>query len=321
MSDDPLDSTEHSLDVSTFMEWLDEMADSSGQSREELLETLATSYWTVNEVSRLVEGTGGGDDAGDGAADVRLGEPPAASPGVDVASIVDRLDELDDRVDAIETDDGSKPAESLREELDSLRERVAELEVAFAEEDASGASAPNVDALEAGQDALADRHETLRDRVDTEFRHLRTILEYLLEATDDVDDRADALEDRFDRQIRPLVADLGRLIDLQRTAAHLGVFEADCGFCGNAVDIALLATPRCPHCDRPFGDVEPKQGWFGSPTLVEGDDPRGTGRLDTDGGRATDGRRSPGGQDGQKRPRQGADDDGSAGFEWVGTGE
>ncbi|MFC6737121.1 hypothetical protein ACFQEQ_12840, partial [Halolamina salina] len=55
------------------------------------------------------------------------------------------------------------------------------------------------------------------------------------------------------------------------------VGAADCGACERQVHVGLLSAPRCPHCDEAFVDVEPGRRFFGSATLVTGDQPALTG--------------------------------------------
>jgi len=280
-TDDPLDQNEDALDASTFLEWLDETAKSEGRTRQELLETLVTSYWTLDEMLHLLEQTdpdsglslassqfGGGDDARlDRLSDVET-------------DLADRIDDLDERIRDLRGDHRARetPEEAFADRLEAVDERVARLERTLPEAGGSSEAAEReLDAL-AGQlrafeTSIESRHETLNDRVNEEFSHLRTIIEHLLSKTDEVDDRTLALLGRFDGEVRQLVAESDRLTDVKRSAARLGVSEAKCEYCSTTVDIALLPTPYCPQCERLVEGVEPKRGWFGSPTLRVTDRP------------------------------------------------
>lgn len=64
-----------------------------------------------------------------------------------------------------------------------------------------------------------------------------------------------------------------QLDELKRLAAKRGFRTANCGACGESVDIGLLPEPNCPHCGVSFRDITGRSGWFTTPTLVEANDP------------------------------------------------
>lgn len=285
MTDDFLDRDDAAIDASSFLDWLDEMARSEGKSREEILETLVSSYWTLDEMFRLMEGADPDSDLSIplDSADADTDERDPADRIEDLESTLsDRIDDIDARFRHLREGDverASQPSgDELVESVEELRGRVEELERSLAEgEDVSASFERELEGLaeqlRTVRASLSSRQEALEDRIDDEFGHLRTILEHLIDATDDVDGRTARLEDRYDHELRLLQANIDRLIELKRTAARLGIGTAVCEYCDEKVDLALLPTPHCPQCDRTFLDVEPKQGWFGSPKLTVTDEP------------------------------------------------
>lgn len=59
-----------------------------------------------------------------------------------------------------------------------------------------------------------------------------------------------------------------QLAELKRLAAKRGFRTADCGACGESVDIGLLPEPNCPHCAVSFHDITGRSGWLTNPTLA-----------------------------------------------------
>jgi hypothetical protein len=151
-------------------------------------------------------------------------------------------------------------------------------------------------AAEAARDAAeaAGAVERLRDRLDEGFANYEEVLEYLTETTDD-------LEGKLTRVARATVdvrEDLRRLestaatraaVDELRTAANRhGERRANCGDCGATVDVALLAQPRCPHCEAPFEGLDPGSGLLSSARLTVGARPALDGEVDESVGDAAD---------------------------------
>jgi len=59
-----------------------------------------------------------------------------------------------------------------------------------------------------------------------------------------------------------------QLTELKRLAAKRGFRTANCGACGESVDVGLLPEPNCPHCNVSFRDITGRSGWFTTPTLA-----------------------------------------------------
>lgn len=243
MTDDPADERPAGLGSSPSEEWIGKIAESEGVSREEVVERLIASYWTLKEMYGLLQQT---------------------EEGVDPAG------------DELPLDVGPSRSDSLSEELSALRQRVGRLEVEAQEADPEGAVdelRSRVDGLSerlsAAEESLAARQDSLGSRMDREFANLEIILEYLVETTDELGDDVAALADRQQSDGRRREA-RDRLAELKRRAARLGVRTAKCAYCDTTIDVAMLPTPECPRCDREFVDVEPNAGWrwFGSNVLV-----------------------------------------------------
>ncbi|UPV75065.1 hypothetical protein M0R89_03110 [Halorussus limi] len=264
--------------------WLDAKAEELGVGRDELL-------------ARLRSG-----DAPEGAADAeafealrrefgeRLSatreefETQLAEVETDLADAEDDFDEkiqdVRDRVVQVKREaDGKAPADHDHPDLRERTEGVAD----------------RADRLADELDALSESVSELDDRVETGFENYEDVLEYLTDATDDIQDRLATLAEitvELRDQTRTLTARHAARAaadELAHLANRRGVESANCGHCRETVHVGLLAEPKCPHCASTFNDVEPKQGLFGSAKLVVGDPPALEGeRADWDLGSVTD---------------------------------
>jgi|GEM_PF-2513086 len=215
-------------------EWIERIAESEGLSREEVVEQLVSSYWTLKEMHGLMEHSEEGIDSEELPLDVD--RVFADSVSEDIGGITKRLDRLEEAL-------------STAEETDDSGEMAAQLEML----------SQRIDGVE---EKLTRRQDSLKSRFDEEFDNLETILDYLLDSTDELDDRIDSIaaEQSIDREHRD---EQERLVELKRLASRLGVRSAKCEYCDSAIEIALLPTPDCPQCDRRFTDIQPSSGWFG----------------------------------------------------------
>jgi len=256
MNDDPSDRRESHQSPETDG-WIDRIAESEGLSREEVVEQLVSSYWTLKEMHGLM----GLSEEGVESADLPLDLDRIYSESVadDVEEIVDRLDRLEDAVEA----GGTADVDEVGARVEMLAQRIAAVE-----------------------ESLAERVGGLEGRFDEEFDNLETILDYLIETTDDLGERVQSADEaqeaaRADRE------EQRRLVELKRLASRLGVRSAKCEYCDATVEIALLPTPHCPQCDRQFTDIQPATGWFGFGTdrLTVSDQPYLNG---TDAGESAD---------------------------------
>lgn len=242
MTDDPADHADHAddraprLDSGHSEAWIERIAESEGISRDEVVDRLVSSYWTLKEIHGLVETSEESDEADGGEWPLDVGLAYSESLSAELTDLRDRVDGLEG---ALPGDDAVGSASELTAQVKMLAQRVAAVE-----------------------ESLRDRQDGLDSRLDRELDNLETILEYLIETTDDLAAEVEALADeqRADRRRR---AAEDRLADLKHLASRLDVRSAKCAYCDTRVEIALLPTPECPQCDRSFTDIEPATGWFG----------------------------------------------------------
>lgn len=313
MSEQPADWQDEDAVEEPLLAWVDRVADAEGLTREEAVDYLVSSYWQLQEVAELLQEPDAPGQQGPRSGERAAENPPnrifdpvpeagagsAGSPMLDsdldelkatVDDALERLTELEDVVDDMASED-QRVEPALGPDIEELDDRISEVEdrvttigraldtldqqtTALREESASMAA---VDELEALMSALREesrsRHEGLKDRVTTELGHIRTILEHLLETRADAVDRTEGRTTDVQQRIEALLTDRERMVRIARTADREGLGSADCDDCGHTVDLGLLETARCPHCDATFTDLESTGGvfgWFRSATLRVG---------------------------------------------------
>jgi DNA repair exonuclease SbcCD ATPase subunit len=187
----------------------------------------------------------------------------------------DRLDDLSDRVEVLESD--------LDEKITDVRERVIQVK---RETDRKAPADHDHDELEtqvrAAADDVADLRatvETLDDRLGEGFDNYEEVLEYLTDATESLEEKLDVVASAA-LDLRERTAALERTeaeraagAELKREANGAGVSSAVCETCGESVDLSLLEAPYCPSCNATFDGVRPKRGFFGTATLTVGSRP------------------------------------------------
>jgi len=272
--------------------WLDAKAEELDLSREQLLARLRTGDGIEGD------GSAGGEAM---VLDSHVAEQVDAASEAAEAEIADLRSDLGDvRSDVAEVE------REFDEKIEDVRERVIQVKRETDDKAPGDHGHPDLDrrtevvADRADElaDELAHLSETvaeLDDRVDAGFENYEDVLEYLTDATDDLESKLATLAEvtvSLRDQTRALAARHAARTaadELAHLANRRGVSSADCGHCGESVEVGLLAEPNCPHCASTFNDVEPKQGFFGSATLVVGDPPALEGeRADWDVGDAFD---------------------------------
>ena len=221
-------------------EWLDERADDAETTREQVVRELL-------EAHRSIDGEEGVDPA------------EAAVDGLR-EEFMEKIEDVRERVIQVKREADEK-APTDHDHAD-LREDLAELDAAV-EEIAQ----------------LREQVEANRQHVDSGFENYEEVLSYLTETTDELEEKLDVLaaamvgvRDRT-RQLAAAAEERAAVAELARTANRNGVKSAVCESCDLSVTISLLREPECPHCGAAVRDVDPKQGFFGSNTLVVGDPP------------------------------------------------
>jgi DNA repair exonuclease SbcCD ATPase subunit len=183
-----------------------------------------------------------------------------------------KLEDVRERVIQIKKETGSKaPAEHDHPELDAvegLGERLTQLESAVEDlaETVDGRS-EEVDELAADVEEISDVESRLND-VEEKVNTVAWIVSDLREAHE-----AERGERRAVEQ-------------LKRRAAEEDIDRAICDDCDEAVDVALLTEPTCPHCQSTVNDVRLPSGFFGKPHLevarqLEAGDAADDGRSDS----------------------------------------
>jgi LmbE family N-acetylglucosaminyl deacetylase len=264
--------------------WLDAKAEELGVSRDELLARLRN------------------DDAPDG---VEAGEPFAALRREFGERLSTTQEEFETQLAEVESD-LAEAEKDVDEKIQDVRERVVQVKreadgKAPADHDhpdlgeRTEAVADRADRLADELDALADTVAELDEQVETGFENYEDVLEYLTDATDDLEVKLTTLAEatvKLRDQTKTLAArhaSRAAADELAHLANRRGIESAECGRCGETVHIGLLAEPNCPHCASNFNDVEPKRGFFGSARLVVGDPPALEGeRADWDLGSVMD---------------------------------
>jgi len=309
MSDDFPDGRDGSPATTSFEEWLDRHAESQGVSRQELFERLVSSYWTLNEMVRLLGDSGSGTsfadippgNDGDGSAPTISGggadadedagrsrrrdqsdpsTPERGGRGRRDGGDPDRIAELRDRVEDLESrlDGERERGQSQDKALEAIADRLAGVEADLEEVARESESAR--ESLSAEYESMADRldgieseingrhkqlangQERLRSRVDAEFDDLETILEYLVDRTDDLDAKLAAVEQRHDDELTRLRWEREALQSVMANAAERDAHAGECEVCGERVDLDLLAEPYCAACGSLLTGVEERSKWL-----------------------------------------------------------
>jgi len=263
--------------------WLDRTADDLGVDRETVVVQLIASYRAAEEF----------DD-----------EEVTAALGIDVESqvrdiVAERLPDIAEAVaERVDAGDTEAVEESLTTEIDrvetdftekiqNVRERVLQVKQAAdgkAEADHTHPEFGELATLSTAVDDLESALGALESRVDDAADDAAAVDDRVADVEDRLSEieraveRLDEVEDRLQR-VAWVVSDLreaeqarsggSEAIDrLKQTAAELDVDRAVCGNCSQAVDIALLHEPRCPHCEATVSDVRLPGGIFGKPKLT-----------------------------------------------------
>lgn len=248
--------------------WVEEKADETDSRPEAVLARAVKAYrFLEGEAETLTA-------APDPDLELDVGDEAAA----DAATLGKRLDDLERRVESLQ-----RTGAEDTHELDQLRERVEELADALEAAAPADHAHPDLSdrAGEAAERATTAREEvaTLRDRVDEGFDNFEEVLEYLTETTDESDQKltrlarhlVDLREDV--RAVQSATAGRAAAAELQAEANRHGESHARCASCDGTVGLALLSTPRCPHCEATFDGFEPGSGLLSSARLTVGERP------------------------------------------------
>lgn len=248
--------TELSVTLSSpLSEWLDERAAALGVDRETLLVQLLGTYREAadmdDELTVLLSDVGAFGDR-------------------------DTIEELDDRIDEVDA--------SLSENVEDLRGRILQLKDAVHSRAPAEHDHPQIGTvLDRVEDLAADV-----ESAETDLDEAVSELEALTVKLGSADDRLGTVETKLDHLARA-VLELKRQSDgtadsaealahLRRVANRHETTAADCGDCGERLQIGLLTEASCPHCGYEFREIEYPSSLlrrFKTPTLT-GSDPVST---------------------------------------------
>ena len=239
-------------------EWLETQATSQDIDQETLVVQLLTAYRETAEFDGDLDG------------EVRVVDSDLEGLIEDEfeAELKEATTALQDKVERHVT----KLEREYEQQFDNLEDIVDDLRETVEETAEVGHSHDEFETIE----SLTERVESLSEAVDS----LREANEEVLENDlAELDQRIADLEDRNEtlawvvsdlREAQEGETELDVVDRIKRVAGAADIERANCQGCGEGVAIGLLVEPECPHCGTSVRDVEPADGWFGSPTLVTG---------------------------------------------------
>ena len=280
-SDDAAMSVSLPADVEA---WLDRKAADLGLDREAVVVQLLASYRAAEEFGDEDVAGALGTDVEDEVRDVIAERLPdiadAVAERVDAGGDVEAVEEgLSAEIDRVESE--------FTDKVQDVRDRVVQVK-READDKADGdhthpefgelaTLSTAVDDLESSLSALESRVDEATAAADDAEERVADLDDRVSEV-ERATDRLEEVEERL-RTVAWVVSDLREAeqarstgtdaIDrLKATAAELDVDRAVCENCSQAVDIALLHEPKCPHCDATVSDVALPGGLFGKPKLT-----------------------------------------------------
>ncbi|MXR50902.1 hypothetical protein GRX03_04675 [Halovenus sp. WSH3] len=265
-------------------EWLDQQASAAEVDRDELLVQLLSAYRMTAEEEGGPEADSLGltqseiSDAVRAQVDEQLaarldGELESRIETVAEEVVTDRLSEatnsvqrqLSNRIDSVESE--------FDEKIDDVRDRVIQIKQETDGKAPADHTHPQLDAIPKLEQRLADLEAELTELREEVSDHVPEHEEQIGE----IDERLDRMEDRLQtvawvvsdlREARESSGGLEAVERIKRAAAKADIERANCENCGEGVTLSLLTDPECPHCSATVTNVEPANGWFGSPTLL-----------------------------------------------------
>ena len=245
-------------------EWLSRRAERSGVEREELLVGLLGAFREATEgetpdVEALVDGRVGP------LVDQRLKQFDE--------DLERKLDDIRHRVVQVKKQADSQVAEdrfeSLGEQVEELGEQLRELDEAIWGLDTEKLSEHDqrLDELEASLQTRTETAVKLDERLDDVESKLTRVARVVVALRKEREELSGAETERSDvPELRASTDET--LLDIKRQAAREGITSADCGACGEAVELSVLPESACPHCGAAFGGLDGRGGMFSSPRLV-----------------------------------------------------
>lgn len=167
------------------------------------------------------------------------------------------------------TQELAQTLQRVNERLDSIEESLAEKPDAATVDKLEGAINDVTDQVTVVQSRVDSRY----DEIESEFDNVEQILEHLFDRVDENAAENAALADRLgNMQSRmEVLDDLEAVGSLKRKANRAGISTADCGSCGESVDVGQLTEPACPFCNTEYDGLATDKKWgiFSHHTLTE----------------------------------------------------
>ncbi|WP_435064835.1 hypothetical protein [Halobaculum sp. EA56] len=282
MADDSWDDRDLDPSADSLEEWLADQAKREGVSEEELFQRLLSSYWTLNEVTQLLQSAdednlfGGSSDRGPPSSNTQTGDKRSSSSHQresesDVGSQSDedfneRLGLLEAKLEA-QIERGTE----LESQLRTVVDRIEAFETEIAEHESATLSELRQfnEELDAIESEVTDEQARIESRLDNEFEDLETILDHLLTTTDSLESQIDRIErqqrsktDALQSALEELQVDQLQLQRVMQDAAEIDTTTATCDNCEETIDLPLLTTPECYNCGRRLTGIEEETKWF-----------------------------------------------------------
>ncbi|MFB1065042.1 hypothetical protein [Natrinema sp. H-ect4] len=259
MTRDPTDQNDGFPSSNSLEEWIDQQAVSEGVSKEELFQKLISSYWTVNEMSQLVDET----DTNHGPSS-RTGPPSTTSDKAESAP--DQVTELRELVKDIEKELQTEVRRSnqIGARTSTLAERISEIENKLAEVESQSESQITEirDELQSLETELTSDRKNLEADLSSKFDDLQTILKFLVEKTDEFDDQIANIKQDYYGTVEQIEEEQKLLQKLKQDASDVGSYTGECETCGTAIDVALLMDPHCSQCHSQLTGVKKEAAWW-----------------------------------------------------------
>lgn len=223
MTDDRSVGDQESVDSAVFDEWLAQTAESEGISKSELMDRMLSSYWILDELTELVEGTESERPSG-----YPSTVSPESAPEPDADSETEETDaSTDPNIDRKahspsghdESGDTTPTEENIREIQTAIRELIesqwaAELRRPSDDEQPDPSPPENVDTdgvseIQERIETLASEFEDIETRQESQFERLSGELQLALDRIDELEHQQDGYAD--ESEIAALSKEIGGL--------------------------------------------------------------------------------------------------------------
>jgi len=206
--------------------------------------------------------------------------------GPDSSALADRFEDVRSALDGLETRIEDLEGDT-QEKIQDVRERVVQVK---READAKADPDHGHPGLEDDIANLDDDVAALFQDLEEAEEHLEASIEEVATETAELREAVEAIPENASEkltmlavtvveardQVQELLAERREralAAELRTDANRSGVRSATCESCENGVDVGLLTSPRCPHCNETFEDLDPKDGFLGTNYLRTGRPP------------------------------------------------